>query len=293
MSDLRTIHVDWYNRSVRTDSGSQLAYQYDHLSNLVIFDNAPKLENYYLIVEMKETEDGEITTFDPIQLGGPFWLIPNYYTQLPQDISYQVCCRTESGDFEKHSAQFTGRILPSKDHDGSTLDVDPTTMFDPYKEWVNEKVKAAGAVIIDPTLTLNGAAADAKAVGDEIADIRTRLSLRVYLSTQGTATAGTFQTIVSACSKGASVYGFTSTSGNDIFTLASVDLESTPLPYKVGTITFVHVDKPSHTVGEIKLKHNGSTETWSYSEYTIATTDDLGMTESEAAELLVIAKGGS
>lgn len=158
--------MDWYNRSVRTDSGSQLAYQYDHLSNLVVFDNAPKLENYYLIVAMRETEDGEVKTMEPIQLGGSFWLIPNLYTQIPQTISFQVCCKTESGDFENHSAQFSGVILPSKNHDGEALDVDPTPMFDAYKAWVNEQAMAAGAIIIDKTLSVEGAAADAKAVGD-------------------------------------------------------------------------------------------------------------------------------
>lgn len=168
MSNLRTIHADWYNRSVRTDSGSQLAYQYDHLSNLVVFDNAPKLENYYLIVEMKETEDGEVKTMEPIQLGGSFWLIPNLYTQLPQTILFQVCCKTESGDFENHSAHFSGAILPSKNHDGEVLDVDPTPMFDAYKAWVQEQAMAAGAIVIDKTLSVEGAAADAKAVGDAL-----------------------------------------------------------------------------------------------------------------------------
>lgn len=182
MSELRTIYIDWYNGSVRTTGGSQLAYQYDHLSNLVIFGNAPRLDNYYLIVEMKETEDGPVRTLEPIQLGGSFWLIPNSYTQLAQNISFQVCCKTPSGDFERHSAQFTGVILPSKNHDGAVLDVDPSIMFDPYKQWVSDIAMAAGAIVIDPTLSVRGAAADAKAVGDYIMTDAEAVNLLVEVS---------------------------------------------------------------------------------------------------------------
>lgn len=175
MSNVRTIYLDWYNGSFKATGGSQLAYQYDHLSNLVIFSNAPQLDNYYLIVEMKETEVGEVRTFEPIQLAGSFWLIPNSYTQLAQNISFQVCCKTENGDFERHSAQFTGTILPSKNHAGAELDVDPSIMFEPYKQWVSDIAMAAGAIVIDPTLSVQGAAADAKAVGDVAAGMNERL----------------------------------------------------------------------------------------------------------------------
>lgn len=177
MSELRTIHIGWYNGSIRTTGGSQLAYQYDHLSNLVIFDDAPRLDNYYLIVEMKEAEDGPVKTLEPIQLGGSFWLVPNSYTQLAQNISFQVCCKTPSGDFERHSAQFVGVILPSKNHDGAALDVDPSIMFDSYKQWVQDVAMGAGAIVVDPTLSVQGAAADAKATGDAVAELNGRLAL--------------------------------------------------------------------------------------------------------------------
>lgn len=156
MPDLRTTYMDWFSGRPRFDSaGPQVAYQYDHLSNIVIFENAPKLDNYYLIVSMKETADGPVKTLAPIQLAGSFWLIPNTYTQLPQTISFQVCCRTPSGNFEKHSAQFLGEILPSKDHDGEALDVDPSVMFEPYVDWVTKQAYAAGAMVIDSALIAN------------------------------------------------------------------------------------------------------------------------------------------
>lgn len=176
MNNVRTIYLDWYNGSFRATGGSQLAYQYDHLSNLVIFENAPKLDNYYLIVEMKETEDGDKRTLEAIQLAGPWWLVPNYYTQFAQNITFQICCKTADGDFEQHSAQFTGTVLPSQRHDGDALDIDVSVMFDLYKEWVSSVAMGAGTIVIDPLLTTTGAAADAKAAGDKIRENSTNLA---------------------------------------------------------------------------------------------------------------------
>lgn len=155
MANVRTIHVDWYSqRTPRFDRGPQLAYQGDHLSNLVVFDNAPELPNYYLLVKMKLTEYGEIITLPAIMLEGPYWLIPNYYTQICQMITYQVCERTETGDYEHHSAEFCGTILPSIGHNGELVDQSP--MFDPYMDIldgrVNELIVAAGDIQIDSQL---------------------------------------------------------------------------------------------------------------------------------------------
>lgn len=154
MDNVRILRYDWYTGMPGYGSvGEYLARQYDHLSDMVVLSHAPKLNNYYLIVTMKESEGGEVRTLEPIQLSGSFWLIPNIYTQLAQDISFQLCCKTESGDFESHSAEIHGRILPSKDHNGVAIDVDPSVMFDPYKQWVSEIAMAAGAIVIDSELS--------------------------------------------------------------------------------------------------------------------------------------------
>ena len=153
MDNVRVLHYDWHTgKSAFNSAGVHLARQYDHLSNLVVLDDAPRLQNYYLIVTMKEVEDGEMRTLEPIQLTGSFWLIPNVYTQLAQEISFQLCCKTENGDFESHSAEIHGRILPSKEHEGQPLDVNPSVMFEPYRDWVTRLAMAAGAIVIDPTL---------------------------------------------------------------------------------------------------------------------------------------------
>ena len=171
-NNVRVLRYDWHTGlPVGQNGASYLARQYDHLSNMVVLANAPRLNNYYLIVKMRETEDGEVKTMEPIQLSGSFWLIPNVYTQIAQSISFQICCRTETGDYENHSAWITGSIGPSLSHDGEAIDVDPSIMYDPYKKWVQDIAMASGAIIIDTTLSIAGAAADAKAVGDAIASI--------------------------------------------------------------------------------------------------------------------------
>ena len=153
MDNVRILRYDWYTGLPGQGSaGEYLARQYDHLSDMVVLSHAPKLNNYYLIITMKETEVGDLKTLEPIQLSGSYWLIPNIYTQLAQEISFQFCCKTENGDFESHSAEIHGRILPSKDHNGEAIDVDPSIMYDPYKRWVEEIAMAAGAIIIDSEL---------------------------------------------------------------------------------------------------------------------------------------------
>ena len=126
-------------------------------------------------------------------------------------------------------------------------------------------------------------------VAAELTNVNGRLPLQVRLSTNGTAPPGTFGKIVTAFSKGAVVYGYTSTSGKVLYTLTSVDLVSTPLDYDVGTLTFTHVRADVGWLSQIQLKYLGEDETWSYSSYDVADK----MTSQEATNLLSIAKGGS
>lgn len=171
MANVRTIYVDWYSqRPPRFHGGPQLAYQGDHLSNMVVFDNAPALPNYYLLVEMKtsDADDAEVISLPPVLLEGPYWVIPNYYTQICQVITYQVCCKTGTNDYKHHSAKFHGTILPTITHDGA--DIDQSPMFDPYMKIVEDKfaglVAMSGETIIDASLSITGAAADAAATGE-------------------------------------------------------------------------------------------------------------------------------
>jgi hypothetical protein len=155
MTNVRKIRVDWYGQQPpRFNGGPQLAYQGDHLSNMVVFDHAPELPNYYLLVEMKTDDAGPVVTLPAILLEGAYWVIPNYYTQICQKITYQVCCKTESGDFEHHSAKFEGTILPVIKHDGGPIDQSP--MFDPYIDILDKRVSElildAGVKEIDSEL---------------------------------------------------------------------------------------------------------------------------------------------
>lgn len=181
MSNVRIFKVDWYSGApIITGGGYQLAYQGDDMSNMVIFDKAPNLDNYYLLVKMKLDEaDTEPTVLPYIRLEGPYWVVPNYYTQIAQTITFQCCCRTPQGDYEHHSALFTGAILPTIKHNGDPIDQSP--MFDPYidilDKRVNELVVAAGDVVIDSELNENsGNPVQNKVVARSVADLNGRLT---------------------------------------------------------------------------------------------------------------------
>ena len=148
MGNIKNIYFDW------NKAGSCQVRQYDHLSNRVIFGNAPKFENYYLLVTMKESEsDEQAKEMSPIQLTSPVWLIPNSYTQMVQQIKFQICNQDADGTFEQHSAEYTINVVKSHEHEGKDIDVDPSPMYDAYKEYVDDRIEElideAGGISVD------------------------------------------------------------------------------------------------------------------------------------------------
>ena len=130
--------------------------------------------NYYLVVWMKQSEDGEMEKLAPIQLPGPYWLVNSPYTQLVQDIKFQFYATSSVTGYIAHSAQFKGMILESLSG-SQQQSVIPEDMWDAYKQYIEDKIIGAGLATIDPTLSISGAAADAKATGDAIAGVNGRL----------------------------------------------------------------------------------------------------------------------
>lgn len=130
--------------------------------------------NYYLVVWMKQSEDGEMEKLAPIQLPGPYWLVNSPYTQLVQDIKFQFYATSSVTGYIAHSAQFKGMILESLSG-SQQQSVIPEDMWDAYKQYIEDKIIGAGLATIDPTLSISGAAADAKATGDAITNVNGRL----------------------------------------------------------------------------------------------------------------------
>ena len=104
MGALRTIRVDWETGSVK--NGTSNLRQFDHQSVVVVLDDYPKLDSYWLITK----EHGEV------ELDGPSWLITNEYTQEAQTLVFQFCAKSNSRDMEIHSGICKIQILPSLEH---------------------------------------------------------------------------------------------------------------------------------------------------------------------------------
>ena len=166
-------------------SQQMVSRQWDDKGTLIQFAGYPEPEGdealiFRLIVWMKESEDAEPRELPPILLDSDQWLISNYYTQLVQTIKFQLCITNETGTYEKHSPVFAGHIGRSLSHNGQEGDIDVIPLFDPYMNYVDEKVNelivAAGDVQIDASLRTSGAAADAKATGDKFIEVNGRLT---------------------------------------------------------------------------------------------------------------------
>jgi len=155
MSNTIFITANWITGAL---SQQTISMQYDNNRYAVQFIGYPEGDgteelDLYLLVWMSTApgqKPGEIT---PIQLNSDQWYISNYFTQQVQVIKFQLCVLNEAGTYEAHSPIFSGRIGDSLEHNGTSHDIDVSTLFDAYREYLNELIIRAGAVIIDPAPT--------------------------------------------------------------------------------------------------------------------------------------------
>lgn len=176
MADIITITANWATGGL---SSNMISRQYDNNRYRIQFMGYPEDSTeeliYYLLVWMRTDEAPSGAMLAPVRLDSDQWLISNYFTQKTQQIKFQLCIQNAGGTFEAHSPIFNGKILDSLDHDGEDIDIDTSALFDYYREYVNDLIIAAGAVVIDTDLDTSGAAADAKATGDAITELNGRL----------------------------------------------------------------------------------------------------------------------
>lgn len=155
MADTIFITANW-----RTGALSQqtISMQYDNNRYAVQFVGYPEASDdneldYYLLVWMSSAPGEKPDEIAPIQLASDQWYISNVFTQQTQQIKFQMCALNTEGTFEAHSPIFTGLVRNSLEHDGTTQDIDVSTLFDAYREYLNELIIRAGAVVIDPVPT--------------------------------------------------------------------------------------------------------------------------------------------
>ena len=173
MANTILITANWHTGAL---SQQTISRQYDNNRYVVQFVGYPEASDgneldYYLLVWMSSAPGETPDEIAPIQLASDQWYISNVFTQQTQQIKFQMCALNTDGTFEAHSPIFTGFVHNSLEHDGTTQDIDVSTLFDAYREYLNELIIRAGAVVIDPTLTQPGQAADAKVVGDAISGL--------------------------------------------------------------------------------------------------------------------------
>ena len=149
MGNIRIIYAEYDTGVIKNMSGGSFAHRYDHQATLVVLKNQPEMPNYWLLVRMKEVEDGPVIDCSPVPLDGPFWLIPNFYTQIPQTLQFQFCSKDDDGQFEKHSAMFHGTIDTTISHDGAQIEITPGWLRNYFKEYV----EGVTGVIIDDELS--------------------------------------------------------------------------------------------------------------------------------------------
>ena len=156
MADMITITANWATGSL---SESTISRQYDNNRYRIQFVGYPEdgAENlkFYLLVWMRTERGGQGTELAPIELDCDQWNITNYFTQIVQQIRFQLCVQNEAGTFEAHSPIFTASIADSLEHTGREQDINVDGLFDRYKEYVEDLVVNADAMIIDGELDEN------------------------------------------------------------------------------------------------------------------------------------------
>lgn len=167
MANTILITANWHTGAL---SQQTISRQYDNNRYVVQFVGYPEASegnelDYYLLVWMSSAPGERPDEIAPIQLASDQWYISNVFTQQTQQIKFQMCALNTEGTFEAHSPIFTGFVRNSLEHDGTAQDIDVSTLFDAYREYLNELIIRAGAVVIDPTLSQSGQAADAGKVG--------------------------------------------------------------------------------------------------------------------------------
>ena len=197
MSNTIFITANWTTGAL---SQQTISRQYDNNRYAVQFIGYPEGDgteelDLYLLVWMSTAPGQKPGEIAPIRLNSDQWYISNYFTQQVQVIKFQLCVLNEAGTYEAHSPIFSGRIGDSLEHDGTSHDIDVSTLFDAYREYLNELIIGAGAVIIDPTPTQgstnavqSGGVYDAVAgVVDDIADLKQQIIEGKVSTGEGTA----------------------------------------------------------------------------------------------------------
>lgn len=186
MANTILITANW-----RTGALSQqtISRQYDNNRYVVQFVGYPEASegnelDYYLLVWMSSAPGEKPDEIAPIQLASDQWYISNVFTQQTQQIKFQMCALNTAGTFEAHSPIFTGFVRNSLEHDGTAQDIDVSTLFDAYREYLNELIIRSGAVVIDSVPTQGSSnAVQSGGVYDEITSLKKDLNDKVdYLS---------------------------------------------------------------------------------------------------------------
>ncbi len=161
MANTILITANWHTGAL---SQQTISRQYDNNRYVGQFVGYPEASegnelDYYLLVWMSSAPGEKPAEIAPIQLASDQWYVSNVFTQQTQQIKFQMCALNTEGTFEAHSPIFIGFVRNSLEHDGTTQDIDVSTLFDAYREYLNELIIRAGAVVIDsaPTQGSNNA----------------------------------------------------------------------------------------------------------------------------------------